>query len=63
MDKIELRVVTSRACLKCGRAFDSMGPGNRLCKSCNSSNNSLSKLQKQPTTVMAPTAGVEDTDA
>lgn len=25
---------TSRTCLKCGKEFDSKGPGNRICKRC-----------------------------
>lgn len=31
----------TRECLKCGRKFESAGPWNRLCQSCNSDNAKL----------------------
>jgi len=43
--------VKSRVCLKCGKSFESIGPGNRLCSNCNHGNKRL--LGKRPT-VIAP---------
>lgn len=41
-----------RTCLKCNRLFDSMGPGNRICRRCQQINARLPRyteeqLQKQ----------------
>jgi len=40
-----------RTCLKCGKSFDSTGPGNRICKRCAPINARLflteEQLQKQ----------------
>lgn len=37
--------ITNRTCLKCGLAFDSLGPGNRICISCNTKNITYSARQ------------------
>ena len=42
----------TRTCLKCGRPFDSTGPGNRICRKCHAINAKLppmteAQLQKQ----------------
>jgi hypothetical protein len=40
-----------RSCLKCGKPFDSAGPGNRICKRCAQINSRIpitdEQLQKQ----------------
>ncbi len=40
-----------RTCLKCGKSFDSVGPGNRICKRCAQINARIpiteEQLQKQ----------------
>ena len=40
-----------RTCLRCGKAFDSTGPGNRICPKCAKNNARISiteeQLQKQ----------------
>ncbi|MDE0391685.1 MAG: hypothetical protein OXI57_06395 [Rhodospirillales bacterium] len=33
LDRLEAQE-SQRRCLRCGRLFDSAGPGNRLCGSC-----------------------------
>ncbi len=33
LDRLEAQE-SQRQCLRCGRLFDSAGPGNRLCGSC-----------------------------
>ena len=33
LDRLEAQE-SQRRCLRCGRQFDSAGPGNRLCGSC-----------------------------
>ena len=43
--------VKQRTCLKCGKSFDSTGPGNRICRRCQQVNDRLpiteEQLQKQ----------------
>ncbi len=33
LDRLEAQE-SKRSCLRCGRVFDSAGPGNRLCGAC-----------------------------
>lgn len=43
--------VKQRTCLKCGKSFESTGPGNRICRRCQQVNDRLpiteEQLQKQ----------------
>ncbi len=45
-----------RNCLKCGKRFDSRGPGNRICRKCRKINNRLGYI---PETVMQKLRGVK----
>ena len=44
-----------RTCLKCGRSFDSEGPGNRICSPCGEANDRLGVAEK----LLQPQRGVK----
>jgi hypothetical protein len=46
--------ITKRRCLKCGKEFQSAGPGNRICVVCNKNNSRRGQLKLSKVMVREP---------